>query len=583
VYVAKAAGGAAQAASFLANSNGRGLAWSPDGKYLLYATNQRTEASQLARIDLTPRTPRFREDQFRDLFKEEPKAAAPSGGAPKPAGGPPAGAKPAPQPAEIVFDNIRRRLSFLPTGLDGELAVISPDGKTAVLLAAAAGQQNLYSYSLDELAKEPAVPRQLTSTPGGKSAPQFTPDSKEIFYLDRGGIFSMNLEQRQPKALAVTAEMDVDFSSEKMAVFEQAWTYTRDTFFDPKYNGVDWKAVHATYEPLIAGAATPEEMRRLLAMMVGELNASHMGAGNPQGGAQSTTGRLGVRFDRAAYESTGKLKITEVIPLSPADVAGIKPGDMLDAVDGVTMDGTVNLDEQLDHKTGKRVLLKVSGRDVPVQPITLAAEKNLLYRAWVEQNRAYVAKISNGRLGYVHMQDMSAGALERLHLDLDAENHSREGVVIDIRNNSGGFVNAYALDVFTRRPYMKMTPRGSLEAPARTALGQRALEAPTALVTNQHSLSDAEDFTEGYRALKLGKVVGEPTAGWIIYTSNVSLLDGTSYRLPFIRIRDGNGADMELHPRPVDVPVSRPVGEAETGKDSQLDAAVKTLLEQLVR
>jgi Tol biopolymer transport system component/C-terminal processing protease CtpA/Prc len=584
VYLAPAAGGPGQAVSFLANSNGRGLAWAPDGKYLLFTTNQRTENNQLARVDLTLRTPRFREDQFHDLFKEEtPRTGAPSSGESKPAAGGAPGLKAAPQPVKIAFENIRQRLSFIQTGVDADEAIVSPDGKAAVLVASAAGQQNLYSYSLDELSREPAVARQLTSTPGRKSWVQFAPDGKEVFYLDRGGIASVSLEQRQPKPLAVNAEMDVDFATEKLAAFEQAWAYIRDDFFDPKYNGVDWNAVHATYEPLIAGAATPEEMRRLLSMMVGELNASHMGANNPAGPPQSATGRLGLRFDRKTYESSGKLKITEVIPLSPTDVAGVKPGETLDAVDGVAMSAGVNLDEQLDRKIGKRTLLKVSGRDVPVQPISLAAEKNLLYRAWVEQNRAYVAKISNGRLGYVHMQDMSAQALDRLHLDLDAENHSRQGVVIDIRNNNGGFVNAYALDVFTRRPYLKMTERGRQEAPARTALGQRALEAPTVLVTNQHSLSDAEDFTEGYRTLQLGKVVGEPTAGWIIYTSNTTLIDGTSFRLPSTRIRDAAGADMELHPRPVDIAVSRPVGESETGKDSQLDAAVKTLLAQLVR
>jgi C-terminal processing protease CtpA/Prc len=144
-------------------------------------------------------------------------------------------------------------------------------------------------------------------------------------------------------------------------------------------------------------------------------------------------------------------------------------------------------------------------------------------------------------------------------------------------------VNAYALDVLARRGYMSMTYRGLPAAPARTVLGQRALEAPTVLVTNQHSLSDAEDFTEGYRALKLGPVVGEPTAGWIVYTSNGTLLDGSSVRLPFIRITDRAGQDMEMHPRPVDVPVVRPIGESYTGKDVQLDAAVRELLKVVGR
>lgn len=152
---------------------------------------------------------------------------------------------------------------------------------------------------------------------------------------------------------------------------------------------------------------------------------------------------------------------------------------------------------------------------------------------------------------------------------------------MDVRNNNGGFVNAYAIDVFARKGYMTMTGRGMPAAPARSQLGQRALETPTILVTNQHSLSDAEDFAEGYRTLKLGKVVGEPTAGWIIYTSAAQLIDGSSIRLPFIRITDNSGKNMELAPRPVDIAVSRPIGESYTGQNDQLNVAVRELLKQL--
>jgi C-terminal processing protease CtpA/Prc len=85
-------------------------------------------------------------------------------------------------------------------------------------------------------------------------------------------------------------------------------------------------------------------------------------------------------------------------------------------------------------------------------------------------------------------------------LDLDINNRMKEGVVIDVRNNNGGFVNVYAIDVLARRGYLNMSVRGGFAtAPARSVLGQRALEKPTILVVNQHSLSDAEDFTEGYR------------------------------------------------------------------------------------
>jgi C-terminal processing protease CtpA/Prc len=216
-----------------------------------------------------------------------------------------------------------------------------------------------------------------------------------------------------------------------------------------------------------------------------------------------------------------------------------------------------------------------------VRPVNLASEKGLRYRQWVEQRRAYVEKVSDGRLGYVHMADMSAQSLSQLYIDLDAENQARDGVVIDVRNNNGGFVNVYAIDVLSRRPYLNMTVRGLSTGPARPALGQRSLELPTILVTNQHSLSDAEDFTEGYRALRLGKVVGEPTAGWIIYTSGTTLIDGSTLRIPFIRITTADGSPMELHPRPVDVPVTRPIGESYTGRDVQLDTAVHELLQHI--
>jgi Tol biopolymer transport system component/C-terminal processing protease CtpA/Prc len=600
VQVIPSAGGEARPVSFLANAQGGSVTWSPDGTFLLFDTGQRTEEFRVARVDLVPRTPRFREDLFRDLFKEEaPRTPNRAPQETRPANAEPprepsvasttTDEKKSTKPVEVVFDDIRRRLQLLPIGVDVDSQTVSPDGKTLLVIADSAGQRNLYTYSLDELSKEPPVARQLTSTAGFKRSAQFTPDGKEVFFIEQGRINVVAIESRQVRPLAVTAEMDVDFAREKMEAFRQAWTYLRDNFYDPNFHGVNWEAVRVAYEPRINGARTPEEMRRLLNLMVGELNASHSGVGGPFSAAQVTpSGRLGLTFDRAEYEANGQLRVTNVLPLSPAALAGIKPGEYLLSVDGAATGAHVNLDELLSFKINRRVALAIAAtgdgtgrREVAVRPVSLGTEKGLLYRNWVEEQRAYVARISKGRLGYVHMVDMGEASLAQLYVDLDVENHSREGVIIDVRNNNGGFVNAYALDVFARRPYLTMTPRGLPSTPARTALGQRALEAPTILVTNQHSLSDAEDFTEGYRALKLGKVVGEPTAGWIIYTSGTNLIDGSSLRIPFIKITSSDGALMELNPRPVDVTVTRPIGEGLTGRDSQLDAAVRELLKQI--
>lgn len=609
-YVVPVTGGESKQVSFVPNVFSSGLAWSPDGKYLLLHTGQRTETSQIARIDLIPRTPKFNEDRFHELFQTDKPEVAPTG--PKPeikataqAPGEQETAKPdAPKAdsttkaeerkgpkarkTEVVFDGIRQRMTMLPLGLDADAQVVSPDGKWLAVIAEAAGQQNIYVYPLDELSKEPPVAKQLTATRGQKGGMEFTADGKELYYLDEGRINAVALEAPKPRPVPVIADMDVDFAREKLEAFDQAWRWLRDNFFDDKMNGVDWNALHVTYEARIKAAKTPDEMRRLINLMIGELNASHSGIGAPMDDRKTVTGRVGLFFDTKEYEKSAGLRVSEVIPLSPAAVAGVKRGEFVVAVDGAPVKADTNFDSLLQYKIGRKSALTVASdmngsgrRNVILKPVSMGAEKSLIYRDWVNRNREYVDTMSGGKLGYVHMPDMSSDSLNQLILDLDSDNHQRKGVLIDVRNNNGGFVNAYALDVLARRGYLTMTVRGIGPTPARTYLGQRSLELPTILLTNQHSLSDAEDFTEGYRALGLGKVVGEPTAGWIIYTSNVPLIDGSLLRIPNTRITGADGTDMEMHPRKVDVEVQRPLGESGRGVDSQLDAAVRELLLQI--
>ncbi|HEY0411612.1 MAG TPA: S41 family peptidase [Allosphingosinicella sp.] len=610
VWVVPAAGGEARPVSFLANGQtGQTIAWSPDGRYILFDSAQRSEDARIVRVDLVPNLPKYREDAFRELFRPgrapgEPAPAQPgtatptppadvsqqvkAGPAAKPGAAP---AKPPVKPVRIVFEGIRERATTLPLGLGAERPVISPDGKILLFTANQGGLNTIYSYNLDELAKEPPVPQQLAASRRPKSDYVFTLDSKEVFYLEGGTVAWTPAETPKTNMVALTAEMNVDFATEKEVVFDEAWGTLDRRFYDPAFHGRDWKALRAQWLPRIEGVRTPDEMRRSINLLIGELNASHSGINLPSEGPGSLpTGRvgdIGLRFDRDSAEAGRGLVIRELIALGPAALEGtIRPGERLVSVNGTPIERTTNVDSLLQNQVGRRTVLGIASaagvvREAVVRPVAPAVARGLLYRQWVNERRAFVDRVSGGRLGYVHIADMSDQSLAQLYVDLDAENQAKDGVVIDLRNNNGGYVNGYVLDVFTRRNFITMTPRDRFPVPARQALGQRALGAPTVLLVNESSLSDAEDFTEGYRALGVGKVVGVPTAGWIIYTGGQPLIDGSVVRVPFIRIQAMNGEDMELHPRPVDVTVERPLGETLAGEDAQLRRAAEELLASL--
>lgn len=574
IWVVPREGGDSKPVSFLANTFGNGPEWSADGRHIYFGTSQRTENARIAKVELSPKTSPFKEDAFFRLFESTGKGNTEG--------------KKDSAAVKIAFDNIRNRLSLLPFDVSVSSYIISHDGKKMAFSTSQLGQQALYLYPLDETVDNPR-PQLLLSSADRKGSLQFTADDKQLYFLQNGRVQYINIGggDNSPKSLSVTAQLDVDFDQEKFLLVYQAWEVLNKGFYDPAFHGVDWDGVLQSYQERAHGVQTPEELRRLLNLMVGELNASHMGASAP-GGQRPTTARLGLHFDAASYHEQGRFKVSEVLLGGPAQITGaIAVGDYLLSIDGLSLNKELNLEQLLEQKIGKKVVLGIQKKEggqpveVSLMPINLGAEKQLRYRQWVAQQRDYVEQASGGRLGYVHMLNMGADALEQLYLDLDVQNMTKEGVVIDVRNNNGGFVNAYALDVFSRQPYLTMTGRDMPSAPARVQLGQRALQKPTILVINQHSLSDAEDFTEGYKAMKLGKVVGEPTAGWIIFTSAAQLLDGSSIRLPFSKITDNEGQNMELNPRQADIVINRPMGESYGERSAQLDKAVDELLKQL--
>ena len=590
VMVVPVSGGDPRQVSFVANSNFGSLQWSAKGDYLVYRSGQRTEPNRLVKVDMVPLPPTFDEDRFRDLFNqpdEEPAPGSPDstrgGGTGAAASRGTRGAVEAPDEIEIEFDGIRRRGGFVEIPFSVGTVLLSPDGESGIV----SGDSLLHRITFGPNGDVELDRLDVRGTPLGYNA-----EGNRLYVSLNGELRVVTLPGGATRTVSTTVQVEDNFDATKMAAFLQGWGEMRDGFYDADHHGADWEAVRDTFRPQIEGARTRAEFNRLMNLMLGELNASHLGHSGrmapPQGGEGASTGRLGLRFDRIAYETDGRFLVDEVVDLGPADISGaIEAGDRILAVGGVPLDGSSNLDRLLRDTPGTKVLLEVQRgggepREVELLATSGGAEGQLVYRNWVESRRAYVDSISGGRLGYVHIASMSEGALDQLIFDLDQLNHTKDGVVVDVRHNNGGFVNVYAIDILARQNYFTMQGRASdVEAASRVRLGQRALLAPTVLVTNQHTLSDGEDFTEGYRTLGLGSVVGEPTAGWIIFTGSRTLVDGTAVRMPGTRIRDLQGREMELVPRPVDVEVERPAGEEYQGRDSQLDRAVETLLAEL--
>ncbi|HRC77680.1 MAG TPA: S41 family peptidase, partial [Kouleothrix sp.] len=503
---------------------------------------------------------------------------------------PPPPAKPATTRVAIVFEGIERRLRMLTsTNMQTIALCISPDSRDLIFRAMVAGKPNLWSQPLDE-PRQDQPPRQLTFTGTSKWAAQFAPDGKSFYYLDNHQAVIRKFPSGDATTMALYSDVTIDFNQEKRQIFDECWRLLRDYFYDPTFRGLNWSAAYSQFGPLAAGAHTGDDLRAILNLMVGELRASHLGAAGSDS-QPVPQGYLGLLFDPAAQAASGSLRVAEIIADGPVALAntegGVGPGDELLAVNGVAIGPGTNIDTLLQRTASRRVVLRFGPRDggapreLVVRPIGGGAYTYLRYRAWVYANEEYVHRVSGGRLGYVHIRAMDFPSYQRFLADLDSELYSKEGVVVDTRFNGGGSTGTFILDILARRSVLLSTFRDRPPIDAGYFHGNRVLNKPTILLINEESGSNTEMFAEGYRRLGLGKVVGRPSAGAVIGTLGHTLLDGTRFRLPRIKIATPEGEDLEGTGRAVDIDVAQPIGAWARGSDRQLDAAVAELLAQI--
>jgi C-terminal processing protease CtpA/Prc len=176
------------------------------------------------------------------------------------------------------------------------------------------------------------------------------------------------------------------------------------------------------------------------------------------------------------------------------------------------------------------------------------------------------------------MKDMGGGSLEHFMIDMTQQLQDRDALILDLRYNTGGNVHDAVLDFLSRRSYLQWKYRG----------GQLSRQPdfypsdkPIILLTNEQSLSDAEMTSAGFKALHLGKIVGNETYHWIIFTSGAGLVDGSFVRLPSWGCYTLEGKDLEFSGVQPDIRVVNTFVDKISGKDPQLDAAIEEALKEI--
>jgi tricorn protease len=266
-------------------------------------------------------------------------------------------------------------------------------------------------------------------------------------------------------------------------------------------------------------------------------------------------------------------------------------GDRILAVNGEPVALGRNFYSMLADTVKQGVLLRVAGkageRDVVVTPFSLDQVRNARYQVWVKERRALVERWSQGKLGYIHIQGMDAPSLEDFERDLYAAANGRQGLVIDVRNNGGGWTTDYLMTILSVRRHAWTVPRGAdpkVKAyPDAERLPMPAWTRPALTLCDQDSYSNAEIFSWAFKTLKRGSVVGTPTFGAVISTGGAELVDGSFVRLPGRGwyVAD-SGINEENHGVVPDVLVAQPPqDDLAADQDTQLAKAVEVLLSQL--
>lgn len=481
----------------------------------------------------------------------------------------------------VELDGIEDRVMRL-TPMSSNLSsyIITDDGETLYYITQGQDKKQLWKIGLrkDEV--------KLVGNVDGASNFDSSSDGKTLFLF---GSSMKKLDPKSDKMTPITAKatMDLDAAAEREFMFDNISREVSERFYTTDLHGVDWPAMTAAYRKFLPHINNNYDFAELVSEWLGELNVSHTGgrySGRSSSLTDDRTAALGLIFD-LNYTGNG-LKVAEIIAKGPFDRASseLRPGYIIESIDGQPVSFNSDYTTALNNKIGKKTLVSffnpADGRIIEevILPISTAKQNSLLYDRWVKARAAEVDRLSNGRLGYVHIQSMGDDSFRKVYSDVLGKYNDREGIVIDIRWNGGGRLHEDIEILFSGKKYFTQEIRGDKTCD----MPSRRWNKPSIMLMSEACYSNAHGTPWVYKHRDLGKLVGMPVPGTMTSVNWVTMQDPSLvFGIPVVGYRLADGSVLENQQLEPDIKVANDPATVVKGEDLQLKAAVEELLREI--
>ena len=481
------------------------------------------------------------------------------------------------KPLALDLENCRDRIVRLTVNSSrlGD-AVLSNGGDTLYYQAAFEGGMDLWKHDLRENKTE------IVLKNVGYGPMQADKAGKNIYLCTGQGIKKIDLAKGKPEGVSFEADFNYRPYQEREYLFNHVWQQVKDKFYVEDLHGVDWEGCRDNYKRFLPYINNNYDFAEMMSEMLGELNASHTGMRYRPEGASLKTAALGLFLDDS-YQGDG-LRVEEVIKRGPFAVknTGVKPGCIIEKIDGNPILAREDYNWMLDGKAGKPMRVSVydpkDGRrfDVSIKAISRAAQQDLLYKRWVDRNRELVDSLSGGQLAYVHVEAMDSKSFRTVYRDLLSDkNRNRKAVIVDERHNGGGWLHDDLCTLLGGKQYQEFVPHGKVVG----ADPFNKWTKPSCVLICEDDYSNGHGFPCVYRELGIGKLIGTPVPGTMTAVWWETLIDNTLvFGIPQVGCRDMRGNYCENTPLLPDVEVYNTPEDYLSGHDRQLERAVKEML-----